>query len=167
MCCTVISGLSACSIFSHINHKGQDFRKKVTGSKIPFLFSLQSFFFWNIYHSRKNWERYNHKCIQDVYIKHLLLSSDFNRIWIFSTNFGKILKYQISLKSTQWEKSFSVNSRVWYFVACVLARLWVEGFWTRIPSRAKFLYFLKIFHTNSGTYQRVSASFHSGRATEA
>jgi hypothetical protein len=36
-----------------------------------------------------------------------LFWSDFYEPWIFSTNFKKMLKYQISRKSMQWEPSCS------------------------------------------------------------
>ena len=38
-----------------------------------------------------------------------LFLSDFND-WIFSTGFRKILKYQISWKSFQWEQSYSMGT---------------------------------------------------------
>ena len=65
----------------------------------------------NINHSKKNSERYYHKCTYaGLHVNFPLLLSDFNRIWIFSTDFRKISKYKISWKSVLWEWNFSTKA---------------------------------------------------------
>jgi len=40
-------------------------------------------------------------------------SSEFNETWTFTTDFRKIIVYQISLQSVQWEPSCSVRTDGW------------------------------------------------------
>jgi len=47
------------------------------------------------------------------HVKYPSCLSDFNSAWTFRTHFQKILKYQISYKSVEWEPSCSFRTYGW------------------------------------------------------
>jgi len=111
----VIYGLSGCTTFFHIISYDTVFGKKGywTSNTVCLIFSTN--FFWDIYHFKKNWARYD----LNVYwssCKVPVMLSDFNLTWIFSTDFQKILRYKISWHSFQWEPSFSMWRDGWTYM---------------------------------------------------
>ena len=86
--------------------KGKTFEKKVIEHKMCVVI-FSTIFVWNISHSKKNWVRYDVKCVFRYKVPVIL--STFNGTWIFLTNFWNIFKYQIAWESIQWEPTCSLK----------------------------------------------------------
>jgi len=91
--------------FSTLSHKWHDFRKqKVIEYKMCILI-FSTTFVWNIPHSKKNWERYGHKCIlvfkkSTGYSRQILTKLEFPR---------KIFEKQVN---TKFHDDLTSGSRV-------------------------------------------------------
>jgi hypothetical protein len=107
--CDIICG-SPCLhyIFRHYLINGAIFEKKLLNIKCAFIFSLQllSKTFLILRRIKRNIV----KNIETSSRKLSLFLSDFNKIWIFSTDFRGSLKYQVSLKSVQWKRNCSMRT---------------------------------------------------------
>jgi hypothetical protein len=88
-------------IFFTLLHQSPDFRKK---KLLPIIWNsiFSTILFSNIPHSKENSTTCYHKHIHSTPASCPIFLSGFKPSSILSTDFRKILKYQISLKSVQW-----------------------------------------------------------------
>ena len=102
----VICGLSISTIFFHVISRKKIFSKKTF--LCVFWFSLQLCLKHFSFYEEINdlW----FKMYVPLHVKWQLFLSQFNEIWISSTNFRQRLKYQISWKTVQWEPSCSIRT---------------------------------------------------------
>jgi hypothetical protein len=102
----VICSLSGpTTIFHIVSSTARISEKTLLDIKCVFWFSLR--LFSDAFLTRIEWDTI---IKVDLHVKHQLLLSDFNETWIFSTDFRKILRYQILWKSVQWEPSCSMRT---------------------------------------------------------
>jgi len=97
-----------CQILPHCNTNGMIFETKSYWTELRILiFSTVSV--WTVAHPWKSWARYDQKRISVFMYRTPLFLSGINDTWNLSTDFLKILRYQIELKSAQWEVSCSAQ----------------------------------------------------------
>ena len=90
--------------FSTLYHKRHDFRKRrLLNKKCELRDSLQL-----LSETLLILRIAERDMTNGLYAMYPLFSPDFNEVWIFSTDFRKILKYQVSWKSVEWEPSCSM-----------------------------------------------------------
>ena len=111
MRCLILSSLTCLllyHIFPHYLINGTVFDKKLFNTKCLFWFSLR--LLYETFLIRRRIQRDIIINVQRSSYKLPLFLSDFTETWIFSTDFRKILKYQISWKSVHWQRSCSMRT---------------------------------------------------------
>jgi hypothetical protein len=94
--------------FPHCLINGTIFENKFLNTNCVYWFSLQ-FLSETFLILRRN-ERDIIKMYISLHVKYPLFVTDFNKTWIFRTDFRKLLKYKISWKSVKWEPSCSMRT---------------------------------------------------------
>ena len=95
-------------IFPRFLINGTILEKKYYNIKCVFWFSLHCLFEIFLIPRRSERDMIIRVCCYSCKVSVIIVC--FNKTWIFSTNFRKILKYQISWKSVWWEPSCSTRT---------------------------------------------------------
>jgi len=101
------------SIFSTLSHKQHGFIKKIEHKMCVLI--LCTIVIWNVSHSKKNWAKSDHKCILVFTWSTRYSCQILMKLEIPSQMFEKILKYEISWKSIQFQPScfMRAGGRIW------------------------------------------------------
>jgi len=108
----------ACQALRHLSilsHKRHDFRKTVVEHKKCVL-SCSTTFVWKFSFQEGMSEMWWKICI-GLHVKYWLSLFEFNETCIFLTDFQKILNYQMSWKSLQWQLSCSMQTDAYRNIA--------------------------------------------------
>jgi len=95
--------------FSTLSHKQHAvWEKNLLDTMCVLIFSIT--FVWNIYHSKKKWARYDQKCISVFMYSNRYVCQILVKLWLSSTDFLKIFRYQASWKYVKWEPSCPIRT---------------------------------------------------------
>jgi len=112
MCHIAICGLSSWTV---VSQTVRFFEDTLSDTKCVFWFSIQFFFSWKIFDSKKTWAICYRKCTYVFMWKYELFLSHFNETWIFWTDFSKkksVRMSKISFKKicVRWKRSCTVRT---------------------------------------------------------
>ena len=104
--CHIVMWPARSTIFSHFISNTARLKKKVVEFKMCVLISSVTYF-CNVSHYKKNWVRYEHRCVL-VFMRSIRYSCQIlMKTWIFMTFFQKIFSLQI-WKFVLWELNCSM-----------------------------------------------------------
>ena len=135
MRCVMLSPVAwpALPFFSTLSHEQHDFQMNII-ERTTCVWIFSTNFVWNIYHSKMNWEVCYQKYLFAFMSSTRHTRQIFIKTWIFAADFRKIHKYQISLKSIQWEPSCSMRTDGWSVMTKTIVAFFFEIVGTRLTN---------------------------------
>jgi len=85
-------------------------KRKIFIKPKTYVYVCYTTFVLKVSSSKKIWVRCSQKIYSGLRVKDPLFLYDIKETWIFSTDFQKVLKYQISQKSVLWEPSCCMHT---------------------------------------------------------